>query len=419
MERTGGELIGNEVVAQNSAVPAIEQTFLTDKFAKLLCDRYEDSKTMIQEGESWTEAITDFVPFIDAYARDDEHEDLARGLLARLFERSYRVNFENNKPIDEFTMGVLQVLSQLRHVPDSLMRPRNSADASKRQPSFFESMMATIKRYKFMEELPKSFDGIADGIIVGGSMGYGPFFSVRDGGGQGDPSDVDAIFVLSEDYAKESRWKSLLASEDISKFGAVSLLSRLATFSAMEKAEEVDVISQRFDVIDHNFNMSAHFMLPEVFERMNGDNLRGDIYSGSNILHAVRDYKPKKFEHKVCAQRSFDGAVYEYKVPEQAEVKDGYIAELPGYIVDGGKFYLGLYQNLISPEFEVSHDNNGVTTDVVNNFRQIVLDYIDKERKQGRIANVALSHIRSSLFAPGRYDNRANLKLVKTPQSSQ
>lgn len=155
--------------------------------------------------------------------------------------------------------------------------------------------------------------------------------------------------------------------------------------------------------------MSAHFMPSSFFARMNGSQLRDDVTRRENTTLVVRDYKPRLFEHAVCAQRSFDGSVHEYEVPEQTAVEQGFLAQLPGYVVADGKFYPGLYQNLISPEFEVLYDSNGSTTEVVEGFRQIVLDYIDEEKKQGHIANVPLSHIRGSLFAPGRYDHRANL----------
>jgi hypothetical protein len=128
MHFKGSEMaaLSPEMVGQDPSQPTIEQTFLTDKLAQLLCNRYDSSKTKIEYGEPWEPAVADFIPFIDAYARDDDHEDLARGLTARLFELSYRRNKGDGGSIHEFTMGVLDVLSQLRHVPDSLMRAQGN-----------------------------------------------------------------------------------------------------------------------------------------------------------------------------------------------------------------------------------------------------------------------------------------------------
>ena len=409
-ETNGGFVIAREVVAEDLQVPAIEQTFLDGTLAHLLCDRYENSKALIKTGEHWPAAVADFVPFIDAYARDDDHEDLARGLLARLLELSFRADSAQDKTVEEFTLGVLDMLSRLRHVPDSLMRPRTrGGDDLKRQPSFFESMMGTLRRYRFMKELPGVFNGIADGIIVGGSMGYGPFFSVRDGGSYADPSDVDAIVVLKDGYEQQEKWQTILASDKVENADKVSLLSRLRTFASMHEAGQIDIISQRFNIPHETFNMSAHFMTREFFEKMNGRQLRDDLAAGVDTVLAARDFKPRRFEHPVCAQRSFDGSVFEYVVPEQQELGDGLVAELPAYIIAEHKLYLGLYQNLISPEFDVLYDESGFTNRIVNEFRLTVAGYIKAARQRGERVSLSRSHMRSGYFAPGRYDHRANM----------
>jgi hypothetical protein len=329
IELNAWSIVSNETVGLEGGLPAIEQTFLTDKLAQLLCDRYENSKSDILQTKEWTSPVGDFIPFIDVYARDEDHEDLARGLLARLFEQSYRQNADQGNTIEDFTLGVLDVLSQLRHVPDSLMRPRTQA-FSKRQPSFFESMMGTIKRYKFMEALPVAFKGIGEGIIVGGSMGYGPFFSVRDGGHARDPSDVDAIIVMNDDYQSEKSNQQLLKSDQLKSADKVSLLSRFAVFAELQEQGKADIISQRFDVTGNAFNMSAHLMPFDFFEKMNGSQLKIDIKAGEDAAFIVNDYKPRLFEHKVCAQRSFDGSVHEYVVPAQLPVPNGNIAAITG-----------------------------------------------------------------------------------------
>jgi hypothetical protein len=404
-----GIAAGAEAVGQDTGETAFEQTFLSDNLALSLCERYEASKARIHGGEKWTGAVAEFIPFIDAYARDDDHEDLSRGLLARLFEFAYRQNASENKSIQEFTVGVFDVLSQLRHVPDSLMRPHTHTASSKRQPSFFESMMGTIKRYDFMEQLPAVFDDIADGIIVGGSMGYGPFFSVRDGGRHHDPSDVDALIIVEDERFTEQAERPVIATERLAAQDVRSLLGRLAVFTEMREQGTADIISQRFDVADSAFNMSSHFIPRSFFDRMNGAPLAEAIEAGENSLFVARDYKPASFEHAVCAQKSFDGSIYRYEVPPQSEIEGGYLAEIPAYIIDSGKFYPGLYQNLISPEFEVLHDRSGFTTDTVNHLKRTVLKYVSEERGRGHIAAVDLSHIRHAWFAPGRYSQRAGL----------
>ena len=270
-------------------------------------------------------------------------------------------------------------------------------------------MDATLSRYAFMETLPQAFGGITESIVVGGSMGYGPFYSVRQGMDHGDPSDVDALFILDEDYLEDDKIAAFLSAPDLTDTDKAEFIDRLHKFSAARKQNEVDIISQRFDVPGRNFNMSAHFFPLDVFEAMNGSGLENDMKRGEDTVLAIRDYKPRRFEHTACNQQSFDGSVYNYVVPDHKKADQGYVVEIPGYIINGQRLYPGLYQNVISPEFSVYFDRGGQTTEIVERFKNTVIQSIQRERATNQIASLALSHIRHQVFSPGRYDQRPAL----------
>lgn len=378
--------------------------------------QYEASKNLIVDGHDWRGAVADFLS--QDCEPDHSQHDLFRGLTARLLEYSYKqTRAEDGGSIDNITLGMFNVLSRLRHVPEALtVTPgENSPHQLKRQPNFFESLQATTQRYRFMEQLPSMFDGIAEGIVVGGSMAYGPFYSVRDGERHRDASDVDALLILRDDFLGDNGWVKLLDSHYVSAKDKVSLLSRFATFSEMLEAGVIDIISQRFDVPGANFNMSAHLVTAEVFEQIIGTTFRTRLANGEDAVCAMRDYKPKPFEHTHCVQSTFDGSTYDYEVPEQTDFMGGKIALIPAYIIDNGTYYPGIYQNLVSPEFEAWHDPSNTVTPIIDQFRQGVLSYIHSQRQRGQHAQLELSHVRNAYFSPGRYSQRANLRLVPQP----
>lgn len=383
--------------------PALEG----DQYAEHLLDAYQVAKAGLTR-EDWTTGVAYFIRNIDDLSQTPLHGDFALGLLARLFEKSRRLYHDEPEPSATFAFDVFAMVSKLDHLPDSLMAKRET-EIGKRKPSFMESLSGTLRRFRFMETLPQIFGALTEGIIVGGSMSYGPFYSVRRGEMTNDASDIDAIFVLREDFERERHWEPVVSSPHLTMADRLGFATRLHGFSALRAAGAVDVISQRFDTPGTDFNMSAHFFPQEVFEAMNVSALQKALQERADTDHIIRDFKPKRFEHPACRQRTFDGTSHEYVVPEQSAVEGGVVAEIPGFMVHGGDLYLGLYQNLISPEFDVLHDSTGTTSAAVAEFKAIVLEEVRAAQAAGKVANVALSHIRHQIFAPGRYDNRASL----------
>lgn len=375
-----------------------------DPYAQTLVDLYEESKPMLARGE-WSTVVANFISASDALIPTPAHGEFSIGLLARLLEKSHRLYADDPEPSVAFSFDILSMISKLDHLPEHLLEPRETV-IGKRKPSFMESVDGTLRRFRFMEALPSIFGTMTEGIVVGGSMAYGPFYSVRRGGVANDASDVDALFVLRDDFANERNWESILSSNRLAMSDRLNFARRLQAFAGLREKEEVDVISQRFDAPGDDFNMSAHFFPQGVFEQMNGSVLREALDIRKDTVHAIRDFKPKRFEHAVCRQRSFDGEAYEYVVPEQVPMAEGVMAEIPGFMVHEGRLFLGLYQNLISPEFEALYDSSGFTSEVIKGFKDIALGEVRAAQAAGVVANVALSHIRNQVFAPGRYIHR-------------
>lgn len=197
-------------------------------------------------------------------------------------------------------------------------------------------------------------------------------------------------------------WENLLSSQLFKSADCDEFIMRGTTFRDFPKRNAADIISQRFNVIDGNFTLSAHFFPAEFFLKMNNERIENDLAKNEDVVFPVRDYKAKRFEHSECIQQGFDGSEFSY-VPQQTETDNGLITTLPGYAISRGRFYPGLYQNLISPEFSVFYDATGATNRVVAKFCDIILRRLQGERAIFPEATLANSHIRNRIFAPGRY----------------
>lgn len=353
---------------------------------------------------TWTDNVIRFMRDTEAIDLTGQHYEESLGLLADLLEYSYELHRLEGEPTRKIGFGIFAILDAFDTLPTIITRTRPD-HLNKRSPSFIESVEATLRRYETMEQLPQVFGGLGDGIIVGGSMTYGPFYNVRKAMKGTDSSDIDTLVIFSEDKLEAVAQDGLPIHPAVSEEDTRQLNKRLGAFLKLNRDGIADVISQRFTIPGEDYNMSTHFFPSRTFEAMVGSQLEADLQNArvKDNVFEVKDFKPRRFEHPAANQRGFDGSQYAYPASEQPPFEGGVLATLPGYIIHEGKFYPGLYQNLVSPNFKVLFDSTGDTTIAVNGFRRIVSDYIRSERAKSNIADLSLSHTRSGIFAPNRY----------------
>lgn len=271
----------------------------------------------------------------------------------------------------------------------------------KRQPTMGESIVASLERYHFMEQLEGTFGEKIEGIVVGGSMSYGPFFNVRDGE---DSSDIDAIMVADDTFFDDDEWRGLTDSAILTEEDKALFLARKKVFEQLYKDGEAKVFSQRFTAREGGFNMSAHIMPREVFESIFGSQLSSDMEETGDIVRALRDYKPKRFERPSCDHVGFDDSTVDFILPEQEAVEKGIIATIPAYIMKDRKYYPGLYQCLALPSALMAFDRTGYTTEVTERYSKQVQARLDTERQEYPDAELMNAYPRKAILAPGRYN---------------
>ncbi len=331
-----------------------------------------------------------------------ETQKYIKGWLSQILEKAYYLSFTSGVPTEEFSRDLQVALQSITTLPRYL--GSDSKREMKREPSFPESISGTLERFSYMEKLVPIFRNKAKSIIVGGSMSYGPFYNIRKNLDETGSSDIDAIIVVNDDFFDDMNWDAFDLSEQFSEEDKKIFHERRKKFRELYSQGSVDILSQRFDVPNHDFNMSTHFFTLANFEKMCGSRFSQDLQYDQNIVSTFRDFKARKFEHRDCNQLNFFGDAFPYTVPEQVAIEGGYIAELPNYYIQNQHLYPGIYQNLISPEFLVFYDNTGEVSDLVGDFHRILQERSEVEGERGKKkSSVIQSHFRNRFFAPGRY----------------
>ncbi len=362
---------------------------------QLFAQKY-DTQTL----DNWKEGIRDFVRDINTHAVEGNNR-LIRAWVSRLMEKAYYLTRSSGGDAKTFGIEIAKLLHDMR-LPGALVRV-DGVVAGKRQPSFIESVDSTIDHLAYVEELPGAFGTTIDAMIVGGSLSYGPFFNIRSNIDATGSSDVDTILIITPSFGTSSAWDSFMESRLFTDTDKHEFRKRVEVFQRLRHDGAADIMSHKFTVPGHDFVMSAHFFTPEVLEKMCVSGPHNHVSNNREGAYTIRDYKPKLFEYSICPQQTFDGSVFKYVVPPQEHVQEGYITTLPGYTHSNDSFFPGLYHNLISPEFSVLHDVSGRTRHIVDQFRSIMEGELARVQSKTPYATLALSHIRSDMFAPERY----------------
>lgn len=363
---------------------------------KIIFDKIIDNINI----SNWKEKFIFLLEKLNLSYIHDYHKILIKTWLASFLEQAYQCYIKENIDIQIFGGQLQAVLAESELKLPVFLKTEKSADLGKRKPSFIESVGGTLERFYKIEELENLLKDLADGIIVGGSMSYGPFFNIRKSLDETGSSDIDLIIILDEDKFDIPLWKKLRNSDIISEEEKNIFLERIGKFRDLFKKEELDVFSQKFSIRSTDFDVSIHFFTPSVFDKMVGKYFEDDLSTDKDKVAILRDYRAKEFPHKACAQQNFLGEQYEYRVPPQRQVSGGVITELPAYIIQNQHFYPGIYQNLISPCFSVSYDRTGNTTKRVVKFRDTMEKRLRKEMSEQPNAKLLKSHIRHKIFSP-------------------
>ncbi len=322
----------------------------------------------------------------------DYHRLLIRAYLAQMLRRIWHLLQKRGTPAADFQVLLLEFFEEIHDTLPNYLFDSSDVRLNKRQPSFMESVKATLDRLLKIDIIKEALKNVVDGIIVGGSMSYGPFFNVRSALDNTGSSDIDMMVIVDNDnivlLADKLEAAGLFAKDEMANFK-----TRIMHAIELVKQGKIDIFSHKFNIPGADYDISIHFMTYPMFKLM-----LTVPESNEDTVVTLKDYKARPFPHKACVQQNFYGQKYKYIVPEQEPIEDGVIVKLPAYIIDNGKFHPGIYHNIISPRFEVSLDKEGKIMPIVEDFKKGVKQRLKREGGDG--GTLSRSHMRNAIFSP-------------------
>jgi len=357
-------------------------------------DQISESMEDIESGQ-WKDELDTVLARIHSLDLEDSGEiKYARSFVAHHLVKLMKKFQASGKSLSDFATAVREWMKSAEEIiPDSFEKP-GQVVLNKRQPGFHESVEETLKRYEAIEKTKEALAGHVDGIIFGGSMSYGPFYNVRGDHDETGPSDLDGIVVLKEGGDE------IPLDEIFDKEQADNFPSRMEEFRKLQSQGEANIITQKSGFRDQDFDISIHFFPPDEFEKMVGENFQASLKDNDDTAHIIKDYRSAAFSHPHFNSHNYDGSTYENDIPEPQAVNNGVINELPGFRIHDGKYYTGVYQNVISPGFDVWYDRTGDVTEQVKQFKNTMVERMKIEEKKGSDISFEKSHIRHKIFSP-------------------
>jgi hypothetical protein len=290
-------------------------------------------------------------------------------------------------------------------------------DGTRRRPKPFESSIETCRRLLDLNRVRDILESLPTAGILGGSASYGRFFNVCGASTAGRPSDTDLLLILPDyDHLSEVS-KAVDGLEGFNRESLGYFKKRIELFHSIRgKGSYLPcILSHKLKFWDDTpdpylsqyqipgyYQLSMHIFSKEDFEYMivkNKPILEPD--QDGNFVRVLFDYRdtpPTRNDN----QRSFSGI--DASLPlQKKELEGGFISQVRVYHIEEDRFYPGLHQNLILPQFEIRWETPLVRIYIpVMGFKWKVLERLREERRlrQFEVQALSSSHTRSAVFAP-------------------
>jgi hypothetical protein len=309
-----------------------------------------------------------------------EHPDvrIGRACLATILAADYEdKDPQSHQSMANFVDDTLQLFQEVDLPPTLDKVDVSKTLPGKRYPTTRETLHATLERYKTLLYLRDAFEGHTIGALYGGSMAYGPFFNVRSGK---DASDIDLIMQVDQDNLPKY-WDSLLESEVLTEEDSLTFTARIPLFQSLLANGQAEVLSQRFNIADTDYNCSIHFMTQSALDSVFGIGLQEALLEEKPYKKTkyIADYKGNAFERTACTNYDLSGRPQ--SVPVISEPVDGgFIAHIPAYTITEGRFAPGLYQCLALPQTRLAYPSAEAFVGLQDTFKTTIEARSARER---------------------------------------
>jgi hypothetical protein len=292
--------------------------------------------------------------------------------------------------------------------------PYHPPGTDRRRPKPFEASVETVRRLRDLNGVRDALESAPSSAILGGSLSYGRFYNVS-GAFPGQSSDTDLLLVIA-DYGQLKELPRRLSGcgglngESLRDFEhRVEIFERekehwpRCVFSHKLKFWDPDtdpVLSET--QIPGRYVLSFHVFSWDLFEYI----ILRDISmfepegNGQFVrhIHDYRNTKPRTHDN----QRSFSG-IDSSVLLKYDEVDGGYLGEIRVCHIEADRFFPGLHQNLILPQFEIRWEVPSLRLYLpLLSFRWKLLERLHEERRLRpfELQELSLSHTRKFVFSP-------------------
>lgn len=335
------------------------------------------------------------------------YEDQERRFMEDLFDIWSNIEGLTESPMDRFRWLYYDMRLERS-------KEYNPPGEERRRPKPFETSIETCRRLMDLNRVRDALAHLPTGGILGGSASYGRFFNVS-GATTGKPSDTDLLIVLpSYDHLPEIP-ASLRTVEGVDSESLAYLQERIRLFPSIRKLHDNCILSHKLKMrweqsdpyleryqIPGYYLLSLHIVSWEdfAFIILKDITILQPNRDGAFVreIFDYRDTRPMRFDN----QRSFSGI--DSTVSLEAEpVEGGHISRIHVCHIHEDRFYPGLHQNLILPQFELRWESASRRLYLsILGFRWKILERLREERKLRpfELQKVSLSHTRSAVFSP-------------------
>ncbi|WP_156993752.1 hypothetical protein [Pseudonocardia acaciae] len=281
-----------------------------------------------------------------------------------------------------------------------------------RRPCPYETMVETARRFRDLNHLESVLADLPTSCILGGSLNYGRYFSVRGASGDEPGSNVDLVLVLPSYVWVDEVIASLAELHGAARASLDTLEHRARVWHRHRLDDGYTMFSQRIRMWSDQddpvlvwtpnrgeYAIDLRIMSSAVLEWiLVADNAKLTA-SAAGKSRTVRNFcqrGTRPDEH----QCSFSGRNLSTTL-ETTELDGDLLRLHQVYSIQDDRYYPGAVQNLILPRFNKRWDDVPIEG-ALQAFRWKIVERLRFERRLRpyELQRVSLSHTRSEMFAP-------------------
>jgi len=286
-----------------------------------------------------------------------------------------------------------------------------------RRPRPFEALVETARRYRDLTTFQRVLARVPTAGILGGSLNYGRFFTVRGMCGRQPGSDVDVLVVLPDFDHLDAAVAGIAQIAAASHADVAALAKRAEVFTARGFDDGRTVFSHRIGMwVDRpdlamswapnpgEYRMELTFASLTALDWLLVADATKLTADSAGRGRSVREYRAPGSDPD-HHQRSFSGR--NLRVPQVAEPTErGEFGFSRAYTIadDGDRYYPGVLQNVVLPRMTRRWGSEGQVPikGRLEAFRWKVIERLRFERRLRpyEMLRLSLSHTRWEMFAP-------------------